>query len=147
MDTNLEDYRYSYNITEFRAVDGDTIKCVVDLGFGCSHKTSVRLKGVDSPERRTTNLKEKEAGDAVLSVVNNWLEPKTGNLMMNSVSWGKYAKNTMGEIFSVKDPHSTLSSYLLSHEIVKPYVGNTKPAWTDEELNVIIEKCNSLLAG
>ena len=50
-------------------VDGDTIDVIIDLGFDLYKKERVRVAGVDTPEKRTRNLEEKELGiDAT-----NWL--------------------------------------------------------------------------
>jgi len=51
-------------------VDGDTIDVTIDLGFDLFKKERVRVAGVDTPEKRTRNLEEKELGiDAT-----NWLK-------------------------------------------------------------------------
>mgnify|MGYP003125302044 FL=1 len=50
-------------------VDGDTIDVIIDLGFDLYKKERVRIAGVDTPEKRTRDLEEKELGiDAT-----NWL--------------------------------------------------------------------------
>lgn len=54
---------YNYKVTEIkRTVDGDTIDVVIDLGFNISKSTRVRLLGIDAPETRTKDKKEKEKG-------------------------------------------------------------------------------------
>ena len=53
-------------------LDGDTIDVTIDLGFDLSKKERVRIAGVDTPEKRTRDLEEKELGiDAT-----NWLKNK-----------------------------------------------------------------------
>ena len=53
-------------------LDGDTIDVTIDLGFDLSKKERVRIAGVDTPEKRTRDLEEKELGvDAT-----NWLKDK-----------------------------------------------------------------------
>ena len=53
-------------------LDGDTIDVLIDLGFDLSKKERVRIAGVDTPEKRTKNLEEKELGiDAT-----NWIKYK-----------------------------------------------------------------------
>ena len=55
-----------------RVLDGDTIDVTIDLGFDLYKKERVRVAGVDTPEKRTRNLEEKELGiDAT-----NWLKEK-----------------------------------------------------------------------
>jgi micrococcal nuclease len=43
-------------------VDGDTIDVVIDLGFDIMFASRVRLAGIDTPESRTKDLKEKTLG-------------------------------------------------------------------------------------
>ena len=53
-------------------MDGDTIDVTIDLGFDLFKKERVRIAGVDTPEKRTRDLEEKELGiDAT-----NWLKEK-----------------------------------------------------------------------
>ena len=55
-----------------RVLDGDTIDVTIDLGFDLYKKERVRVAGVDTPEKRTRDLEEKELGyDAT-----NWLKEK-----------------------------------------------------------------------
>ena len=53
---------YEYKCEVTRVVDGDTIDCVLDLGFSILHKCRVRLYGIDTPESRTRDLDEKARG-------------------------------------------------------------------------------------
>mgnify|MGYP001305742837 FL=1 len=64
---------YNFRVTEInRVLDGDTIDVTIDLGFDLYKKERVRIAGVDTPEKRTRNLEEKELGiDAT-----NWLKEK-----------------------------------------------------------------------
>ena len=43
-------------------VDGDTIDVVIDLGFDIMFASRVRLAGIDTPESRTKDIKEKALG-------------------------------------------------------------------------------------
>ena len=52
---------YNFRVIEIdRVVDGDTIDVTIDLGFDLYKKERVRVAGVDTPEKRTRNLEEKE---------------------------------------------------------------------------------------
>ena len=51
---------YEYEGIVERVVDGDTIDCLLDLGFTTWKKIRVRLAGIDAPESRTRDLVEKE---------------------------------------------------------------------------------------
>ena len=48
------------NVTN--VVDGDTIDVLIDLGFDILFQSRVRLAGIDTPESRTRDLKEKALG-------------------------------------------------------------------------------------
>ena len=64
---------YIYRVKQvLRVVDGDTIDADIDLGFDISLTKRVRLSGVDTPESRTTDLKEKTLG----LEVKEWLKKK-----------------------------------------------------------------------
>ena len=59
-------------VTIDKVLDGDTIDVTIDLGFDLYKKERVRVAGVDTPEKRTRDLEEKELGiDAT-----NWLKKK-----------------------------------------------------------------------
>ena len=52
---------YNFRVTSIdRVLDGDTIDVTIDLGFDLYKKERVRVAGVDTPEKRTRDLEEKE---------------------------------------------------------------------------------------
>ena len=54
---------YNFRVTEIvKVLDGDTIDVLIDLGFDLFKKERVRIAGVDTPEKRTRDLEEKELG-------------------------------------------------------------------------------------
>jgi micrococcal nuclease len=64
---------YIYRIRSVhKVVDGDTIDADIDLGFDISLTKRIRLAGVDTPESRTTDAKEKALG----LEVKEWLKKK-----------------------------------------------------------------------
>ena len=64
---------YNFRVVEInRVVDGDTIDVTIDLGFDLFKKERVRVAGVDTPEKRTRDLEEKELGIHAT----NWLKEK-----------------------------------------------------------------------
>jgi len=57
---------YEYRVKQvLKVVDGDTIDVVIDLGFDIAFTSRVRLAGIDTPESRTTNPREKILGKEV----------------------------------------------------------------------------------
>ena len=64
---------YNFRVVEInRVVDGDTIDVTIDLGFDLFKKERVRVAGVDTPEKRTRDLEEKELGIEAT----NWAKEK-----------------------------------------------------------------------
>ncbi len=54
---------YEYFVKDVTSVvDGDTIDVIIDLGFDILFQSRVRLAGIDTPESRTKDLKEKALG-------------------------------------------------------------------------------------
>ena len=54
---------YEYYVRKVEnVVDGDTIDVLIDLGFDILFASRVRLAGIDTPESRTKDLKEKALG-------------------------------------------------------------------------------------
>ena len=64
---------YNFRVTKIdKVLDGDTIDVTIDLGFDLYKKERVRIAGVDTPEKRTRDLEEKELGIHAT----NWLKEK-----------------------------------------------------------------------
>ena len=54
---------YEYYVRKVEnVVDGDTIDVLIDLGFDILFSSRVRLAGIDTPESRTKDFKEKALG-------------------------------------------------------------------------------------
>tara|TARA_B100000287_G_scaffold134433_1_gene126361 strand:+ start:1480 stop:1827 length:348 start_codon:yes stop_codon:yes gene_type:complete len=89
--------KYYYSIKVTRVVDGDTYDCMVDLGFNTWVTCRVRMYGINAPETRTRDLKEKEAG----LKAKKWLierVDKGEKVEMLSYGKGKYGR-TLGELY------------------------------------------------
>jgi micrococcal nuclease len=81
---------FVYNCNLVKVVDGDTIDVDVDLGFSCWLRNKrVRLMGIDTPESRTRNLKEKALG---LKAKERLIELCGEKLMLKSQGTDKYGR-------------------------------------------------------
>jgi micrococcal nuclease len=52
----------TYRCKITRVVDGDTVDASIDLGFKIMYADRIRLMGLDTPESRTANKREKALG-------------------------------------------------------------------------------------
>jgi micrococcal nuclease len=70
---------FSYRAKVDRVIDGDTIVMMIDLGFHMTAKVSIRLYGVDTPELRSRDAKEKEAARNARAFTEVWCNEAVGN--------------------------------------------------------------------
>ncbi len=124
----------------YKVYDGDT--CTVVFMYGDKpFKISARISGIDTPEIRTSNPLEKEAGRKVRDHVRGLILDKV--LPIKFEKWGKWGSRLITEIYLDNPPkrNLTLTSYLLKHKIAREYSGGEKKDWTDSELRYIIDNC------
>lgn len=62
-------------------VDGDTVDCVIDMGYQMFSTHRIRLLGVDTPELRAKDAKERDAAAAAKYFVIAW----SGNRIVDEV--------------------------------------------------------------
>jgi len=53
---------FEYSVKVLKVIDGDTLDVMIDLGFDIFTNQRVRLAGIDTPESRTTDMREKQLG-------------------------------------------------------------------------------------
>tara|TARA_R100001463_G_scaffold13251_1_gene35408 strand:+ start:3810 stop:4199 length:390 start_codon:yes stop_codon:yes gene_type:complete len=98
---------YVYKAKLDRIIDGDTVDAVIDLGFDVSVHKRIRLAGIDTPESRTRDLKEKERGLASKARLVEMLEG--GEFILESNEVGKYGR-VLGTLFVEKETDDNLTS-------------------------------------
>ena len=142
---------YNFRVTEInKVVDGDTIDVTIDLGFDLYKKDRVRIAGVDTPEKRTRDLEEKELGlDAT-----NWMKENLEGAIDGDDELtirtelkggvGKYGR-LLGWLY-VGDEEISLNELMIQEGYAWAYDGGTKK--TDfEELREIRRAHGTLLEG
>ena len=122
---------YNFRVTEIvKVLDGDTIDVVIDLGFDLYKKERVRIAGVDTPEKRTRDLEEKELGiDAT-----NWLKEKLESTLAGDDQLfirtelvggvGKYGR-LLGWCY-IGDAEVSLNEQMITEGYAWEYDGGTK---------------------
>lgn len=125
---------FTYPVEIINVYDGDTVTANIDLGFSAKIvNRQVRINGIDTPEIRTKNALEKQAGLVVRDFVYELLVGSSG-LILKSEKLDKYGR-VLGDIIV---DNVLLSELLLSMGYALRYDGGTKSKWKDEALNKII---------
>jgi micrococcal nuclease len=118
---------YEYRVKQvLKVVDGDTIDVIIDLGFDVSFTSRVRLAGIDTPESRTTDAREKILGQEVKEYLKKVLEGATDIVIRTekSDSSEKYGR-ILGWLFINRQTDS-LNMELVNKGYAWSYDGGTK---------------------
>ena len=118
---------YIYRIrTISKVVDGDTIDADIDLGFDISLSKRIRLAGIDTPESRTTNLKEKSLGLESKEWLKKALEGAKDIIIKTEKpdSTEKYGR-IIGHLF-INGQETSLNNQMIAEGYALPYEGDKK---------------------
>ena len=114
---------YEYNCKIVRVIDGDSIVVDIDLGFGLwIHGESIRLFGVDCPECRSRDPKEKAAGLAAKDFVKGLLHDG-GTYTLTTKEKGKFGRYLGVIMLSDK---TSVNAALVTEHLAVPYHGQNK---------------------
>ena len=127
---------YIYRIKEiYKVIDGDTIDASIDLGFGIYLTRKIRLAGIDTPESRTTNAKEKIMG----LESKDWLKHRVENAQCILIktelpdSTEKYGR-IIGHLF-INGQETSLNNQMITSGYALAYDGGAK----DKNFDVLLE--------
>jgi len=133
---------YVYRCVITRVVDGDTVDADIDLGFNLFTKDRIRLSGIDTPESRTRNKKEKALGLASkkrLKEIIKSAEPMGGKRGKKQVflQTSKDGKGKFGRILGTLWINGqNVNDILIKEDHARPYMGGSKNKlgeWTKQE--------------
>lgn len=111
---------YQYKIKKItKIVDGDTVDLDIDLGFSLTISHRVRLKGVNAPESKTTDLREKEKGLTAKAWLIEQLSKK-GEWTITTHKEDKYGR-ILGILHRTEDTF-TINEKMLMEGIAIPYM-------------------------
>jgi micrococcal nuclease len=118
---------YEYNIKKVtKVVDGDTIDVDIDLGFNISFAQRVRLAGIDTPESRTKDAREKALGLEVKNKVKSAIESAKTVIIKTELpdSTEKYGR-ILGWVY-LDGAAKSLNEQLIEEGYAWGYMGETK---------------------
>ena len=116
---------YTYFVKSVdRVVDGDTIDISIDLGFDLTKKARVRLAGIDTPETRTKNPKEKEMGYQATEFLEMHLMEAT-KLTVKTEKDGKFGR-MLGWLYKSENDVTSINETMIDEGYAWAYDGGTK---------------------
>ena len=128
---------YIYRIKEiYKVIDGDTIDASIDLGFGIYLTKKIRLAGIDTPESRTTDLKEKTLGLQSKEWIKRILEFAKDILIKTELpdSTEKYGR-IIGHLY-INGEDTSLNNQMITSGYALAYDGGAK----DKNFDVLLER-------
>ena len=118
---------YTYYVRKVESVvDGDTIDVLIDLGFDILFASRVRLAGIDTPESRTKDLKEKALGLESKEYLKKALKDAKSVVIKTEKmdSSEKYGR-ILGWIY-INDDTVSLNDMMINDGYAWGYLGDTK---------------------
>jgi len=118
---------YQYYVRKVEnVVDGDTIDVLIDLGFDILFSSRVRLAGIDTPESRTKDLKEKALGLESKEYLKKVLKDAKSVVIKTEKmdSSEKYGR-ILGWIY-VNDDTESVNDKMINDGYAWGYLGDTK---------------------
>jgi micrococcal nuclease len=118
---------YTYYVRKVEnVVDGDTIDVLIDLGFDILFASRVRLAGIDTPESRTKDLKEKALGLESKEYLKKALKDAKSVVIKTEKmdSSEKYGR-ILGWIY-INDDTVSLNDMMINDGYAWGYLGDTK---------------------
>lgn len=103
--------------------DGDTFTARVRVWFGQDVTVTVRLAGIDAPERRGKCKAEIEAAEKARAHLAALL--KTTHVVLLDVARDKYGRT----LAHVTVPEGDVSELMLASGLVRPYHGEARQGW------------------
>ena len=127
---------YEYKATLRKVVDGDTLDCDIDCGFGIVLSNQrIRLYNLDTPESRTRDLEEKKFGLLAKQFLKDHT-PTTFTLRTRLDKKGKYGR-ILGEIivyYPEFDREMSLNTVMVMKHLGVEYSGNSKEDIAEQHL-------------
>lgn len=114
---------YKYKATILSCYDSDTYTVLIDLGFNINLKEKIRLLGIDSPEIRTSNKKEKALAYEARDYIRKLIEGK--EVIIETEKTGKYGRYLANVFYD----DININNELIRLGYARPYDGGKREKW------------------
>jgi len=114
-------------LEQARVIDGDTLEVVALIWLNQRMTTRVRVRGIDTPERKGACPAERAAAETARTLAAAWLE-QNRPLVLRDLSHDKYGGRVVGRVQSA-DGRADLADMLVERGLARPYGGGRKNPW------------------
>lgn len=114
-------------LEQARVIDGDTLEVVALIWLNQRMTTRVRVRGIDTPERKGACPAERAAAETARTLAAAWLE-QNRPLVLRDLSHDKYGGRVVGRVQSA-DGRADLADMLVEKGLARPYGGGRKNPW------------------
>jgi len=108
-------------------VDGDTVAVRARIWLGQSVETTVRIDGIDAPERRGRCAAERIRAEAARAFVVDRIG--AAPVVLRNVRFGKYAGRVLARVEAADG--ADLATALIAAGHARVYAGGTRGGWCD----------------
>lgn len=105
-----------------KVIDGDTMDCIIDLGFDISIRKRVRLHGIDTPEVNDRDHTTRGQAIEARMKVEQLLKDKPGRVNFIYHGDGKYGRPLMEVLIG----ETNLNKFLVKEGYAKEYFGGKR---------------------
>lgn len=122
-DSNSEEYHWKV----LSVVDGDTIKVSIP-NLPEELKTSVRVKGIDTPEKKAKTCPQENAKGYEATYFTMGLIDESHDIIFKNISWDKYGGRILADVYINGE---NLAEKLIKADLAREYHGEKKKGWCD----------------
>ena len=108
-----------------RVVDGDTMKVRALIWLDQAIETSIRVDGIDTPERRSKCNREKQLAEVALDYTRQAVS--TGTVTLHDVQYDKFGRRVRARV--VTQDGQDLAKGLIEAGLARPYKGDKRKPW------------------
>lgn len=112
-----------------RVVDGDTLVIGARIWLGQTVETTVRIAGIDAPERRARCDRERDLARRATERVQALLAG--GRAVLRDVRYGKYAGRVLARVATPQG--IDVGTALIGEGLARPYRGGRRQSWCGAE--------------
>jgi micrococcal nuclease len=110
-----------------KVLDGDTLEVEARIWLGQAMRIKVRLIGLDTPEKRSKCLAERQAAAAAQSYLQTQISDAT--VRLRNIHYGKYAGRVLARVDNLSGAELNQAMIAAGHGRV--YAGGKRKPWCD----------------